>query len=144
MNLQKLAILLRQSRLAQFWQDFRAKALLLVILTELEIFWQDFRAKALLLVIPAELEIFWQDFRAKVLLLVIPTKLEIYWQDLYSHKSPALGYSYSSRKFLTRFVQKSPSFGTYHTKAVLKPNWPHFTVVEIHSGYLYYIDGYKK
>ena len=51
-------ILLRQSRLAQFWQHFHAKALLLVIPTELKILWQD----------PTELEIFWQDFHAKALL----------------------------------------------------------------------------
>ena len=50
--------MLRQSRLAQFYRDFHAKALLLVIPTELEIFYHDFHAKALLLVIPTELEIF--------------------------------------------------------------------------------------
>ena len=43
---------LRQSRLAQFYQDFAAKATVLVITTELEIFYQDFAAKALLLVPP--------------------------------------------------------------------------------------------
>ena len=38
-------ILLRQSRIAQFYQDLGAKALLLVPPTELEIFYQDFAAK---------------------------------------------------------------------------------------------------
>ena len=71
-------ILLRQSRLAQFYRDFHAKALLLVPPTELEIFYQDFCAKALLLVPPTELEIFYQDFHAKALLLVPPTELEIF------------------------------------------------------------------
>ena len=100
-------ILLRQSRLAQFWQHFCAKALLLVIPTELEIFWQHFCAKALLLVIPTELEMFLQHFCAKALFLVIPTELEIasqyfcakalllvipaelemFLQDLYAQKS---------------------------------------------------------
>ena len=54
-------ILLRQSRLTQFNQDFAAKATVLVITTELEIFYQDFAARALLLVPPTKLEIFYQD-----------------------------------------------------------------------------------
>ena len=49
--------LLRQSWLAQFWQDFVGKALVLENPTELEIAWQDFVGKALLLVNPTELEI---------------------------------------------------------------------------------------
>ena len=53
-------ILLRQSRLAQFYQDLAAKALLLVPPTELEIFCQDLAAKALILVSLTELEIFYQ------------------------------------------------------------------------------------
>ena len=36
-------------------------------------FWQDFAAKALLLVIPTELEILWQDFAAKALVWLNPT-----------------------------------------------------------------------
>ena len=58
-------ILLRQSRLAQFYQDFAAKATVLVITTELEYIFQDFAAYAPLLVPPTELEIFYQDFAAK-------------------------------------------------------------------------------
>ena len=45
-------------RLAKFYRDFLAKALVLVNPTELEIFYQDFLAKALLLVNPTVLEIF--------------------------------------------------------------------------------------
>ena len=71
-------ILLRQSKLAQFWQDFAAKALVLVNPTELEIFWQDFVAKVLVLVNPTEVEIFWQDFAAKALVLVNPTVVEYF------------------------------------------------------------------
>ena len=77
-------ILLRQSRLAQLWQDSYAKASVLVIPTVLKIFWQDFFAKASILVIPTLLEIFWQDFYAKALVLVIPTVIEIFWQDFYT------------------------------------------------------------
>ena len=54
-------ILLRQSRLAQFYRKIVAKALLLVPPTELEIFYHDFVAKALLLVPPTELDIFYQE-----------------------------------------------------------------------------------
>ena len=67
-----------QSRFAQFWQDFAAKALLLVNRTELEIFWQKPYFWSFLL---PELEIFWQDFAAKALVLVNPTKVEIFWQN---------------------------------------------------------------
>ena len=66
--------LLWQSRFAQFWQDFAAKALLLVNRTELEIFWQKPYFWSFLL---PELEIFWQDFAAKALVLVNPTVVEI-------------------------------------------------------------------
>ena len=48
----------------------------MVIPTKAEIFYQDFVAKALVLVIHTEAEIFYQDFVAKALLLVIPTELE--------------------------------------------------------------------
>ena len=45
-----------------------------------------------------------------VLLSDIPIKLEIFWQYLYTQKSPAFVYSYSSsRNLLIRFVHKSPS-----------------------------------
>ena len=68
-----LDILLRQSRLAQFYQDLLAKALLLVNATVVEIFYQDLLAKALLLVNPTVGEIFYQDLLAKALLMVNPT-----------------------------------------------------------------------
>ena len=51
-------ILLQQSRLAQFYRDFLAKALILVHSTELEIFYRDLTAKALILVPATVLEIF--------------------------------------------------------------------------------------
>ena len=49
----------------QFYQDFAAKATIVVTTTELEIFYQYFAAKSLLLVPPAELEIFYQDHLKK-------------------------------------------------------------------------------
>ena len=51
-------ILLRQSRLAQFYRHLVAKALVLVNPTVLEIFYRHLVAKALVLVNPTELEIF--------------------------------------------------------------------------------------
>jgi hypothetical protein len=65
--------LLGQSRLAQFYQVFCSKGLVLVTSKVLAIFYQDLCRKALLLVIPKVLEIFYQDLCRKVLLLVIPT-----------------------------------------------------------------------
>ena len=53
-------ILLRQSRLVQFYQGFIWKALLLVNSTVLEIFYQGFVWKALILVNHTVLEIFYQ------------------------------------------------------------------------------------
>jgi hypothetical protein len=76
-----------ECRLAQFWQDFLAKALVLVNPKVLEIIWQNLLAKALVLVNPTILEIFWQDLLEKALVLVNPTVLEIFWHDFYrSHE----------------------------------------------------------
>ena len=47
-------------RIAHFYRDLWAKALVLVIPTNVEIFYQDLWAKALVLVIPTEAEIFYQ------------------------------------------------------------------------------------
>ena len=55
-------IMLRQSRLAQFYRHLGGKALILVPPTELEIFYQDLAAKALILVPTAELKIFYIDY----------------------------------------------------------------------------------
>jgi hypothetical protein len=69
--------LLQQSRLAQLYRDFHAKALVLVNPTELEIFYRDLLAKSLLLVNPTVLEIFWQDLYTKALILVSPALIKI-------------------------------------------------------------------
>ena len=61
----------------KYFDQFAAKALLLVSPTKLEIFWPDSAATALLLVTPTELELFWPDFAAKALILVTPIELEI-------------------------------------------------------------------
>ena len=49
----------------------------MVIPTEVEIFYQEFCAKALVLVIPTEVEMFYQHLCAKALVLVIPKEAEM-------------------------------------------------------------------
>ena len=107
-------ILLRQSRLAQYYQEFCRKALLLVIPTVLEIFYQYLSRKALLLVIPTVLEIFYQYLCRKALRLVIPTVLEIFYQDL-------------CRKALLLVIPKTRNIlnnkiCAHHTKALILVN----------------------
>ena len=50
--------MLRQSRLAQFYQDLLGKALVFATATEAEIFYQDFVGKALVFATATVLEIF--------------------------------------------------------------------------------------
>ena len=73
-----------------------------VISTELETFWQDFEAKALLLVILTELEIFWHDFGANALLLVISTELSRNILTRCWGRSPTMKDKLDHKKFFPR------------------------------------------
>ena len=80
-------ILIKQSRLAQFWQDLWGKTLVLVNPTDLEIFWQDLLRKVLVLANTTELKsnhfkktVAQFSFLSKVLSFWFQQKWQHFWK----------------------------------------------------------------
>jgi hypothetical protein len=66
-------ILLRQNRLAQFYQDFSAEVVILVNPAVVEILYLEFSVEAVILVNPTVIDIFYQQFSTETMISVNPT-----------------------------------------------------------------------